>query len=141
MPYDSPFTAIRAMNLPTVLSLVTSETNDALSGVKALGQFTFTPLAFPGRRAILFRTTCWVSNAALVGIIQLYNVTDGEAVTGAGLTFNNTTPGQQTSLALTVGVNPGDIKPTSKVYEVRMSVSGTLLTDVVSLGTASLIIG
>lgn len=141
MPYESPFTAIRAMELPTVPVLASSQTNDATSGVKAVGQINFDPSGLVGRKFIAFQATCWVSNALLTGNVHLYNLTDGEVVTGTNFSFSNTTPGPQSSPPLTVGVNPGDIKPTAKVYEVRISVSGTLPTDVVSLGTANLLIG
>ena len=40
--------------------------------------------------------------------------------------------------ALTVGVAPGDLKTTSKLYEVRISVTGADVTDILSVGSVGI---
>jgi hypothetical protein len=116
--------------------LVSNEATDATSGTLALGQIEFDPGEYAGATVFEFLATFSVSGGTLTGTVSLYNVTDAEIVTGTTLTTASTTPVRLGSGALTVGAAAGNLKSTAKVYEVRLSVTGTLPTDIVTLGSA-----
>jgi hypothetical protein len=139
MPYDSPMTALRHLQNPTVLRLATSETQDATSGVKAVGQVALDASAFTPGTTFWFIATLSVSNVALTGRVSLYNLTDGEIVTNSILTTSSTTPVKVSGAALVVGVAPGNFKPSEKLYEVRIQVlGGALPVDIVTVGSVVL---
>lgn len=140
MPYDSPFSAIQAGQQPASprLLLAESASVDATSGTRALGQFQFNAGNYTGV-SFLFTTVLSVSLGSLTGAVYLYNVTDGEVVAGTLQSTSALTPTAQISGVLTVGAAAGNFKNTAKLYEVRLQVSGSLVTDIVSLGSATLV--
>ena len=137
MPYDSPASALLAVAGRERTLIVETAAVDNPNGTLALGQFAYTPLDY-GRRAFTFEAVMSVTKVADTGSIQLYNLTDGEAVTGALLQTTSVSPIKVASAALTVGVAAGNLKTTEKVYEVRLSVTGADVTDVLSAGSVSL---
>jgi hypothetical protein len=68
--------------------------------------------------------------------VLLYNVTDGETVTGTTLAVTANTPTKLQSAALTVGAAAGNLKNSEKVYEVRVTQAGASGTDITVLGSA-----
>ena len=56
---------------------------------------------------------------------RLYNFTDGEYVTNASLSTTNENPTTLISSALTAGSSSGNLKNTSKTYEIRLDVDGS----------------
>lgn len=139
MPFDSPFSAIQAAQQPGSPRLLLAESAavPGTSGTLALGQFAFDAGSFPGI-SFRFGVTLSVSSGSLTGLVQLFNVTDAEVVTGTSLTSSALSPTALLSPVLTVGAGAGNFKNTLKLYEVRLSVSGALVTDIASLGSAAL---
>lgn len=144
MPYDSPFAAIQATvgggPASDRLQLADTEAVDATVGTRAIGQFQFNAGNYTGV-SFRFTVTLSVSLGSLTGTALLYNVTDGEVVATTSLATSATTPTALISPVLTVGSNPGDFQDAPKLYEVRLSVTGSLVTDIVSLGSAALVFG
>lgn len=139
MPFDSPFSAIQATagQRADRITLVESANATGASGPQALGQFEFNAGSFPGT-SFEFEAVVSVSDGGLTGTVQLYNITDGELVASSTLNTSSTTP-VQLDATLTVGSAAGEFQDTSKLYEVRLSVSGgTEPTDIVTLGSAIL---
>lgn len=138
MPYNSPFSAIRARQLPDHITLIESASVDNPGGIQALGQVSLSgsSLAKPGS-TLTFGGVMNVSDGALTGTVQLYNVTDGEAVTLAVLNTSSVAPDTQQA-TLTVGTGAGEFKPGVRVYEVRISVTGTDASDILSVGSVYL---
>lgn len=140
MPFESPFNAIRNQFRRPRIQITDAQATDATSGPLSVGQFEFNAGNYPSGTNFLFTVVSQVSNGALTGSVQLYNVTDGEVVTNTSLSTSSTSPDGQVSASIPVGAAAGDLKTSAKVYEVRLSVSGSLATDIVSLGSAALII-
>lgn len=71
--------------------------------------------------------------------VSLYNLTDGEAVTGASATVTATTWTAYASSTLTVGSSAGNLKNSAKLYEVRLVLSnGANVADFGTVGTVDL---
>jgi hypothetical protein len=144
MPYDSPFSAVFDLlgggggSAVVPFQLTDTESTDATSGLLAVGQIDFDPSEYVGATTFEFFATFSVTSGALTGSVALYNVTDAEVVTGTLFTGSNTTPARQGSGPLTVGPLAGNLKPTARIYEVRLAVSGSLPTDIITLGSAYL---
>jgi len=73
--------------------------------------------------------------AAVTGTVQLYNVTDTEVVETATVTATSPTKHEFT---LTLGAAAGNVKLVDKIYEVRVSVTGSTAADIVFVGQAYL---
>jgi hypothetical protein len=140
MPFQSPFNAIRNQFRPPQITITEGQSVDATSGVLAIGQFGFNAANYPFGTEFRFRSTLSVSGGALTGTVLLYNLTDGEVVSATTLSTSSTTPDSQVGLDIPVGVIAGNLKPSAKTYEVRLSVTGALPTDIVNLGSAALVI-
>jgi hypothetical protein len=138
MPFQSPFNAIRNQFRSPRYQIADTQAQDATSGTLSVGQFAFNASQYPSGTEFRLLVTFYVSNGGLTGTVFLYNVTDGETVTNSTLTTSSTSPDSQVSLALPVGVAVGDLKPTSKVYEARISVTGAAPTDIVTVGSVGL---
>jgi hypothetical protein len=138
MPFDSPMTAIRGLLQRARFQIADTEAVDNPSGTKAIGQFQFLPSFYGETGTYRFEAVLSVSNALITGSVQLYNVTDGEAVTNGLLQTTSTTPTQVISSPLTVGSAAGNLKDTTKIYEVRISVTGALASDILSVGSVLL---
>jgi len=134
MPFESPLTALRQRQLPDIITLAETASVDFPSGTLGLGQFQFDGSTVIDGSNLTFTATASVTGA-VVGSVQLYNVTDGEIVDT--LNFNTPTPTQQTS-TLTIGAGAGEVKLTPTVYEVRISVTGTGPTDILAVGSVLL---
>jgi hypothetical protein len=72
--------------------------------------------------------------------VQLYNLTDGEAVTNGLLSTSSTSPVALTGSDLIVGSAAGNLQDSAKVYEIRISVSGADATDILTVGSVRLLI-
>lgn len=86
-----------------------------------------------------FAVVLQCSHSTITTQAQLWNVTDNEAVTGCGLTHTgDVLYSAQTSAALTVGAAAGNLKSSTKVYEVRLSVSagGSTVAHVATIAEA-----
>lgn len=138
MPFQSPFSAIRNQFRLPRYQIADSQSQDATGGVLAVGQFSFDPTDYPPGTAFNLLVTFSVSSGPLTGQVLLYNVTDAETVTNSTLVTSSTAPVGLTSLPLPVGVAVGDLKSSPKVYEARLTVSGALISDVVSVGSVAL---
>ena len=134
MPFDSPFSALRGTRFPEAVTVAETHAISASEGVSALGTFSFAANIFSGG-TVTFRAVLNVSDSALTGQAVLYNVTDAEVV--STLSTSSVSP-VALSDTLTVGAGVGELRSTATVYEVRLSVSGTLSTEIVTLGSASL---
>lgn len=138
MPYNSPFAAIRARQLPDQITLIESASVDNPGGTQALGQVEFAGANLGKAGSILtFGAVMSVSDGALTGTVQLYNVTDGEAVTSAVLTTSSVAPAAQ-EVTVATGAGAGEFKLGTRIYEVRISVTGAGPTDILSVGSAYL---
>jgi len=122
------------------LFVASTQSQDATAGTLAIGQFAFNPSDWIGTSDFRFGGTVAVSNGALTGTVLLYNVTDAEVVTSTTLTTSSVAPVKLESPALTVGAAAGNLKNSEKIYEVRISVTGALLTDLITLGTAYMLV-
>jgi hypothetical protein len=139
MPFQSPFNAI-ANTIGaerSLFSITDTETVDAPTALKAVGQFSMNAANFGSASTFIFRSAFHVSSGALTGTVTLYNLTDGEVV--ASFATSSTTP-QAQEANLTVGVGVGDLKTSARIYEVRISVTGALVTDVLTVGSGMLVI-
>jgi len=116
--------------------LVASANASAAGGPQALGQFEFDAGNFSGT-TFDFDVVLSVSNGSVTGSVQLYNITDSELVTTSLLTTTGLTPSLLTN-TLVVGSGAGQFQDTAKLYEVRLAVTGSLPTDIVTLGSAIL---
>jgi len=116
--------------------MASTENQDGAAGTLGVGQFAFNPTDWSTGAAFHFGATFSVTNAARVGSVSLYNLTDAEFVTGTSFTSSGLSFAKQESAALTVGVAAGNLKDTEKIYEVRMSITGGDPLDLVALGTA-----
>lgn len=140
MPFQSPFNAIRnQFRVPRRL-LTETKAQDALSGPLTVGQFRFDASQYPAGTAFRLGVTFHVSDGSLTGTVLLYNLTDAEVVTNSTFTTSSTTPDSQVSSDLIVGAATGNLKTSSKTYEVRISTTGAAPVDVVTVGSVELII-
>ena len=140
MPFDSPFSALVALRPREQITLAESALLDAPGGTLALGQLAINPNDWPAGSSFALEVVLSVSLGSLTGTLALYNVTDAEAVTGAAVNTSVLTPTKFNTGALTVGAAAGNLKNGERIYEVRLSVTGTLVTDIVSLGSAFLLV-
>lgn len=112
-------------------------TTQASPGPAVGGMFVFDPALYPNTTQVSFGAVGWVDGVTLGSgldlVVSLYNVTDGEPVTGSSLTFNTSTP-TDISVMLVLSVNPGDIKTAKKIYEVRAVLTGAV--DPSDMGTS-----
>jgi len=140
MPYDSPFDALAALRKPDQVVLASTQNIDAVSGVLAAGQLRFNTSNWPEGSTFQFIVTLSVTDGAITGTAVLYNLTDGEVVTGTSLSTSSLTTVTLTSGSLTVGSAAGNLQDSTKIYEVRLSTTGVDALDIVNMGTASLYI-
>jgi len=140
MPFQSPFNALRNQFRPPRLLLTETQATDAVSGTLVVGQFQFNASSYPDGTEFRLTSTFHVSDGSLTGTVLLYNLTDAETVTNSTLTSSLTAPDSQVSSALPVGAGAGQLKTSAKTYEVRISVTGTLPVDMVTVGSVSLAI-
>lgn len=119
------------------------ETAEEVSGsesTKFLAKFPLLPSEWePGTaKQFYFGATLAVSDVALTGEVELYNLTDGELVTLTGGTLTTSSTGfvKLESGALTVGSAAGNLQDTEKIYEVRIKNDGTLSSEKTFLGSA-----
>ena len=138
MPYDSPMTAVKAFRQRDVRHIADTESVAFPSGTLAVGQFQFDPNFYGQTATFRFIATMSTSKGSITGSVQLYNLTDGEAVAGGLLQTSSTSPGLQFSAALTVGSAAGNLKDSSKLYEARISVTGVDVTDILSVGSVGI---
>lgn len=123
------------------------ESVQEVTGVEAtkfLASFPFNPGDWePGTsKEFRFGAVLSVSDGALTGEVELYNLTDAELVTltGGTLTTSSTGAVKLESGALTVGAAAGNLKNTEKIYEVRIKNDGTLASEKTFLGSAWILI-
>lgn len=141
MPYESPFNALRNQFRKNRIHIVDAVSRDGASGTLATSAFSFDPTEYPPDTKFQFQVVLHVSDSSLTGEVVLYNLTDGEPVTDTNISTSATTPQTILSPFLPVGNNAGDLKDSSKTYEMRLSVSGgTEPTDLAYLASASLIV-
>lgn len=140
MPFQSPFNALRNQFRGPRRLLTDTQATDALSGVLTVGQFGFDASQYPSGTDFRFAATLHVSEGSLTGTVLLYNLTDAEVVTGATLTSSLTSPDSQVSAVLSVGIAAGFLKTSLKTYEVRISTTGSTPVDMVTVGSAELVI-
>ena len=94
-----------------------------LSGPLSIGSITIDPSKFPNR-TFKFEAVVSTEDALAVATIRLYNLTDGELVTGASLTSSSLTLEHVISASLTVGTSAGNLKNSLKTYEVQLFRAG-----------------
>lgn len=141
MPFESPFNALRNQNRKSRVHIVDAVSRDGASGTLATSAFQFNTTEYPAGTRFQFQTTLHVSSGTLTGTVTLYNLTDGEVVTGTNISTSSTSPQTTVSAIIPVGSAAGNLKDTDKTYEIRLSVSGgTDPTDIVYLGSAALIV-
>jgi hypothetical protein len=121
-------------------TLATNEFCDGVTSSIQIGQFAFNPNSYGSGKTFQFEVILSVNIGTLTATASLYNLTDGETVTGTSLTTSNTTPTKRNSGDLTVGSASGRLKDSEKIYEVHLENSGTLVTDLSNLGSSIIII-
>lgn len=99
-----------ASDLPVVMHQMTTSQTDVV-----FGAFTFNSADYTATSVIKFKSSGYVTGAALTGTVTLYNVTDDS--TAATLTFTSVTLAEQLSNALA-------LPSSKKIYEVRLKVTG-----------------
>jgi len=102
----------------------------------------FNASSYSGGTSWTFRCVLWVSGptAPLTARARLYNLTDGEYVTGADVTSTSVSAEEQESTALTVGSSAGNLRDSKKIYEVHFEVTGGAVdVDMAHLGSAELV--
>lgn len=107
---------------------------DNPSGTVVLGQFVYDASLYTAKYSTFkFRVVASVT-ATRTGTVTLYNLTDGETVA----TLNSITATSPTKYesTLTVGTGAGNLKTSEKIYEVRASVTGADVADVIDVGGA-----
>jgi hypothetical protein len=107
-------------------------------GTRAIGQFQFNPSWIPSGKSVKFCCVGSVSDVLNTGTARLYNVTDGEFVTDATLNFTSTSSAYLESAALTVGAVSGNLKNTTKIYEIQYSTTGGEASDIMNLSDGHL---
>ena len=136
---------MRASGLPENFTYIgvagTQSTNNA--GWTGIGAIVFDPtLSCQGNayitRTIYFRVVLQTTSGAAECDILLYNLDDGESVTGTTLTSTSLTAERKISGALTIGAAAGNIKNAAKTYEVRLMRNGGLVADYVTCKLAQL---
>jgi hypothetical protein len=140
MPYDSPMTALRNRLRRDRLLIVETTTVDNPGGVKAIGQFQFNPDYYGQVAAYRLQAVISTSKGSITGSVQLYNVTDGEAVTNGLVQTSSIAPDAVLGSPLIMGSAAGNLKDTIKTYEVRISVTGTDATDILTVGSVTLLV-
>ena len=105
-----------------------------------VSQFSFDPSAYPVLPHLAFVAVASNGSSPLTTYVKLYNVTDSEYVSSAALAYTTMTPFYHGS-GLTIGGGAGLIKPTARIYEVRIWVDAPVNpADTIELGSASLLI-
>lgn len=136
---DKPAWAAGPYRLPIAMS---ESVTVGEGGVIVMGQFAFNAGAYTISH-VRFEACLWVSVAAAgpYARVRLYNLTDGEYVTGAVCTTTSETVSAEASGDLTIGSDAGDLKSSQKVYEVRLEiVDGVAMLDASHLGSAHLVL-
>lgn len=107
----------------------------------SLGTFAFDPTQYGVGKGFRFEVVMKTNNATKTATALLYNLTDSEMVTGSTLTVSGVTEfTRKISQDFNLGVGAGDLKYEEKLYEVRLSTNAVVIGDVVTLGSASIII-
>jgi len=98
------------------------------------------PRHWGGRRLrnVIFGGVLASSSGSLTATLQLYNLDDGEAVTGTTLNTSSTDPVIVESSPLVVLRASGSIKRARRRYEVRITTTGTTAPEFAKLGQAFL---
>lgn len=110
---------------------------DGVSLMKPLGQFAFDPTQYGTGRGFQFEVVMKVNNVAKTATALLYNLTDLETVTGTTVTVIGLLDfTKATSALIMAGAGAGDLKNSEKIYEVRLSIDGTVAGDLAYLGSA-----
>ena len=104
-----------------------------LDGTVTVSQFAFDASQFSSEYSQFAFRVVGSATAGQTGTVQLYNLTDTEAVNTQ--TFNTTVPTKKEG-TLTVGVAAGNLKTSEKIYEVRVSVSGSTVAHTTTMGSA-----
>ena len=105
----------------------------------ALGAVPFDPTDYKASPAVTLEVVLSVSVGTLTGTAKLYNITDAEYVTSGVLTTSAVVP-TKLSAALTVGTGAGELQLSDKIYEIQISVNGTLSTEIAFFGSAHLLV-
>jgi len=104
-----------------------------------VSQFELNPLDYTLNNATLtmnLRVTAANGGGAALTRAEIYNLTDSESV--GTLAFNSAVPSTGT-LPLVIGAAAGQIKLSSKIYEIRIEVdSPDLVDDTIELGSAEI---
>jgi len=107
-------------------------------GTVAIATFVYDGSEYSGDyTTVEFQAVAYVS-AGETGTITLYNLTDAEAVTVTGFTTVTATSPTKVEGTMTIGAAAGNLKDTEKVYEIRVSVTGTTAADTVTVGSAAI---
>jgi hypothetical protein len=136
---------VRAAGLPAwfVYPGVAGLQSTVNAGFTKVGVIVFDPtLVCPGNAAITrevrFRCVLETTSVAAACEIQLWNLDDGEIVTGTDLSSVSLTAERLLSAALTVGAVAGNIKSGLRTYEVQILRNGGGSTAFVTCSLAQL---
>ena len=131
LTYLSPYTQENS----TPLKVGDNQSVDGVTATLSLGEFEFTPRT---NARLKFKAILYSSSGSLTASAQLYNVSDAEYVTSSLVSTTNTSP---TTLEadLSIGSAANLFKDTTKTYAVRISTTGTIITDEAFLGSAFLV--
>lgn len=97
-------------------------------GVLVLAAVPWSPADYPQGRSIYLQSVLAVSGNWQVRV-RLYNATDAEYVVGGTVSGSSGSPTAATSAALTVGTQSGNLRTTSRVYELHADIVGASSLD------------
>lgn len=103
---------------------------------KAVAQFRLAGTDLPPGLSYRLSLAHWVTDVALTGTWELYDLDNGEVIaTGSTSSLSPTAA----TAALTLGTGAGELKDAATLYEIRLSIAGgTALSDVYLLGSVAL---
>lgn len=106
-------------------------------GPVSIGTIFLDPTAFPGR-TFFFEAMLSTTSGSALASIRLYNLDDGEVLTGSLLTSSSLAGARVASSTFTVGATAGQLKPSFKKYDVQLFRNGGAPTDFVSCRLAQI---
>lgn len=111
-----------------------------LTGPLSVGSIVLDPTNYPTGATFKFEAVMSTEATLAVATLRLYNLTDGEVVSGSTITTNSLTLARVESAALTVGASSGNLKNSLKMYEIQLYRAGGGSDDFVDVHLAQIAI-
>jgi hypothetical protein len=113
--------------------------NEVVAGITdtvASGARVFNTTQFGDTSTWKFEITAMVSHAGITGQVWLYDVTNGETITGSTLSVTAQIPTRYQSGALSTAGGANQLKNAATAYEARMNILGVGVTNIMHCGVA-----